>query len=200
MHARTTLAILTAAVLTVGCEDDKVRFGPPGGLRIRGGAQAGLACPLPAGVSPTPTPAECAAVSWANDVFPLFDATGPYLCALGGCHDGPNDINGVNMVSGNEELSYQALAAFTNGGRPYVSPNVDDNPYLICNIDPMTTEPYGTPMPDLSMVVTPADLALIGTWAACGMVNDDGAGSGAGGALPMGGNGGIGGAGGVGGQ
>jgi hypothetical protein len=198
MSTRTVVSLVgvMAVAAASGCDDDKVRFGPPGGLRIRG-AQTGVACPLPPGVSPNPTPAECT-VSWANDVFPLFDETGPYLCALGGCHNGPNDATGVNMVAGDEEGSYIALAAFVNGGRPYISPNAEDSPYLMCNIDPKTTAPYGTPMPDLSTVVSDADLQLIGLWAACGMENDDGVGSGAGGALPMGGNGGVGGAGGMG--
>lgn len=200
-----TRSVVLIAVLgaITACDDGEVRFGPPNGLRIRGNATVTDACPLPAGVPAAPTPAECAAISWQNEIFPqFFDASPPmgagaYLCANNGCHAGPNDPTGVNMVIGDAAASYTALANFENGGRPYFSADAADAPYLLCNIDPNTTVFYGTPMP-LGPVVTPEHLVRIGTWAACGMPNDSvpGGGPGAGG-MGTGGSLGAGGAGGM---
>ncbi len=195
-RAATVAALLAGTVgATSACNDGEVRFGPPGGLRIRGLATSTDICPLPPGVSATPAPAECATVSWQDDIFPkYFDAGTPYLCANSGCHEGPNDPTGVNMVPGDADASYIALAAFMNGGRPYFSENPDDAPYLMCNIDPATTVPLGSPMPR-GPVVSPEHLEEIGLWVACGMVNDSmgggvGGGGGGGGALGAGGAGG----------
>ncbi len=184
-------------LLAAGCDDGDVRFGPPGGLRIRGVTTVTAECPLPMGVPVDPTPAECATVAWggAQGIFAKYmDAGLPRgNCAAGGCHNGPNDPTGVNMAAGDPDVSWDALAAFSNGGRPYVSSDPNAAPYLMCNIDPATTVPYGSPMPK-GPIYEPAELQEIGLWAACGMAKDGIAGGGVGGGGV--GGGGVGGAGG----
>ncbi len=189
-----SFAVMAMLGATTACDDGAVRFGPPGGLRIRGVASVDDVCPLPGSVSPTPSAVECAASTWKGEIFPrFFDAGTPYLCANAGCHAGPDDPTGVNMVIGDAAASYSALANFSNGGRPYFSEDPADAPYLLCNIDAGTSVPYGSPMPK-GPVVSSDDLAIIGLWVACGMVNDTVPGGGAGGGVGGMGAGGGGGA------
>lgn len=195
------LSLVATAGFLTACNDGEVRFGPPGGLRIRGNVTVSEACPLPMGVSETPSAAECATVTWGGPqgIFAKYMDAGLVRgnCAAGGCHNGPNDPTGVNMVAGDASLSYDALALFTNGGRPYVSTDAATEPYLMCNIDPGTSAPYGAPMPK-GPIYEPMELQEIGLWAACGMSKDGDLGGGVGGgggALGGGGAGGIGGAG-----
>lgn len=183
-----TALLALAATLGVGCLEDDVTYGPVGGLRIRGEV-APDPCALPAGLDGPP--AVCP--DWATDVFPLLDGT--YGCTLDGCHAGPNDPTGVNMVPGDADASYDALAAFVRGDRPYIAPNGQEEAYLLCNIDQNAPVRIGTLMPTTSPKIAGDDLITIAGWVACGMLKTGGTpgvgGGGTGGATGTGGAGGT---------
>lgn len=193
MDATRAVLLFSASLCVSACNDGEVRYGPPGGLRIRGDDPA---CPPP---DLAPSQAECATVGWAGSdgVFAKhFDADTAGACTLGPCHQGPDDPTGVNMVAGDAAASYAALAAFTagDGGYPYISTNLDDSPYLLCNINPQSAVIVGSIMPKGKSGYTPEALAEIELWVACGMENDA-----VGEVSAPGGSGGIGGAAGAGG-
>jgi hypothetical protein len=188
------LAGITASIVisftASACLEGTVDFGPPNNLRRRGGDVEVARCQLPAGADGSVCP------DWTTEVFPLFDEK--YLCAENGCHLGPNDPTGVNMVKGDPTATHAALKAFTrDDGRPYISDDDPDSSYLLCNIDPNAPVIIGSIMPK-GIVITPEDLITIGNWVDCGMKLSGGTpnptggmgGMGAGGALGTGGSGG----------
>lgn len=183
---------------TLGCDDPEVRYGPVGGLRVRGSGNEGgggpsNACEIP----PEADLATCP--DWATEVFPLFDSP-QYACTSNICHGVGSDAAGLTMPAGDAAASYAAMANFTRDGRPYVSSSPEEAPYLMCNIWRDAPVQVGVLMPVVAgdiQLVEGADLGLIGNWADCGMPQEGGAIAGAGGG-GMGG-GGIGGAGGAGG-
>lgn len=150
---------LTTALLAGACLEGSVDFGPPNNLRLRGNASI-EPCALPAGADGSVCP------DWETEVFPLFDEK--YKCALSGCHLGPNDPTGVNMVKGDAAATHAALSAFTRDDRPYVSDIEPENAYLLCNIDPSAPVLIGSFMPR-GEVISEEDLITIGNWVACGM-------------------------------
>lgn len=168
---------LSVAMLAGACLEGSVEFGPPNNLRLRGNASI-EPCVLPEGADGSVCP------DWETEVFPLLDEK--YNCALSGCHLGPNDPTGVNMVKGDHVATHAALTAFTNNDRPYISETEPENAYLLCNIDPAAPVLIGSFMPR-GEVISPEDLIIIGNWVACGMklsggtpVDTGGGGAGAG--------------------
>ncbi len=167
-------SLLAACVF--GCEDDSTRFGPPGGLRVRGNDQTNNSqpCPLPEGVSGDPCP------DWATEVFPLFD--GKYGCTLDNCHSGSVGAASLTLYEGDASASYDAMAAYDNYGRKYFEENGQDSAYLMCNLsnDPQINFLLSSPMPILTEEVTSLvvgeDLILVGNWVACGMLKQGGGG------------------------
>lgn len=187
---RTTAFVALASATLLGCLEDPVRFGPVGGLRVRGTGDdpgGGSACALPPGVDTTLCP------EWATAVFPLFDKGGELRCGNSGCHEGPNDPTGVNMVPGDAAASYAALAAYQRDGRPYIKPDGADEAYLMCNIWRGAPTTVGVIMP-LADTTSDDHLNIIGAWVNCGMLPEGGT-PGTGG-MGAGGEGGAGGAGG----
>src|SRR5690606_29459888 len=155
---RASVFILLASSALFGCLEEPVRFGPVGGLRVRGtGNDAGGAasCALPPTIDPTICP------DWTTDVFPLFDKGGPLRCGNSGCHEGPNDPTGVNMVPGDAAASYAALAAYQRDGRPYIKANGADEAYLMCNIWRNAPVTVGVVMP-FNATTEEAHLNVIG--------------------------------------
>lgn len=159
------VAVLTLAFVA-GCLEDPPTFGPVGGLRLRGEVPA-EACALPAGVDPAPT--DCP--DWSTVVWPLLRDV--YNCSLNGCHLAPNDPTGVNLVPDDAGASYDALAAFVRGDRPYISETAPDTAYIMCNVDPGAPLRIGTLMPSTSPKLAAADLDVVGRWVACGMPRGD---------------------------
>jgi hypothetical protein len=185
---RPTAFVFLASATLLGCLEESVRFGPVGGLRVRGtGDDVGgaSACSLAPGTDTTICP------EWATAVFPLFDKGGALRCGNSGCHEGPNDPTGVNMVAGDPAASYAALAAYQRDGRPYIKPNGADEAYLMCNVWRSAPVTIGVVMP-LAGTTADEHLKIIGSWVSCGMLPEGGIpGTGGGGAA-----GGAGGAGG----
>jgi hypothetical protein len=195
------LMFLIVGAMAIGCDDPDVRFGPVGGLRVRGGiggGDSGEACPYPPGTDETG--ATCP--SWNDVIFPMLDEDGLYGCARDGCHGGAIGSNvgaaNLTMPPGDADGSYDALAAYTRGDRPYIGEGLQSTAYLLCNIwpespgriDPIMPIPLGDEVP----LFSGSDLVTVANWVACGMPKAGGAIVGAGG---MGGMGGMGGAGGI---
>ena len=190
------LAFVTMGLAAAACLEDDVRYGPPGGLRIRGANQTGDegACPLPADIDPVACP------DWSTQIFPMFDATGKFGCALDFCHGVPPGGASLYMPPGDPATSYDNMAAYAPFGRPYIGPDAQDTAYLICNLSSDPDVNLGTAvMPKIVAGVEGLplgdDLKMIAEWVNCGMPKGASGGVGGGGAA-----GGAGGAGGVGGQ
>lgn len=190
------LGVLLMALGAVGfgCNDPEVRYGPVGGLRVRGGGvDDGDACAYPPGTIEDATGAACP--SW-QEVYDIFEdpAVG---CTLSNCH-GVGSLFPPTMPEGDPDTAYQNMKAYLSAeGRPYVAENAQATAFLLCNIWQDAPTQIGSPMPRLGTAgiapISEADLATIGTWAACGMLPDGGGGVGGGG---VGGDVGLGGAGG----
>lgn len=166
---------------TLACNDPEVRFGRPGGLRVRGGLGGGSAadtCPYPPGTDETG--ATCP--DWATEVYPLLD--GPYACTKDGCHLPPGGEFNLNIPTGDPDGAYDALADYKNGDRPYIGEDLQSTAYILCNIWTATDSKIGSFMPLPGQGVTyieDADLTLIANWVACGMKREGGGTGGAGG-------------------
>ena len=177
-----TFAIVLATPL-FGCLEDDVRYGPVGGLRVRGseGGGVGAPCSLPEGTDTMICP------SWEQTIFPLFDVT--YGCTDETCHGSANGAANLTMPPGDPAANYDALALYKRGTRPYIG---TPDAYLICNIWAASPEKVGTIMPIIGGDIVPftlADLQTVASWAACNYPE-------IGGVVPQGGMGGVGGAGG----
>jgi hypothetical protein len=177
--ARYPLLSLLLGALAVhavaGCGDE-VRFGPPGGLRQPSGGND--ACPIP------DTTAVAACPDWATEVYPLFDDGGPFQCATAGCHGTPANSTGLYIPPGDAAGAYGALSAYKRDGRPYISTQDADHPYMLCNINPDPAILVGRIMPpSTALQIKGTDLATLGKWVECGMLQTGGVvGTGGGGA------------------
>jgi len=176
LHAPHFFSLL--ALVIFGCQQDTTRFGPPGGLRVRGNDQSNSSqsCPLPAESTGDPCP------DWATEIFPLFD--GKYGCTLDNCHGGSIGAASLTLYEGDASASYDAMAAYENYGRKYFEENGQDSAYLMCNLsnDPQINFLLSSPMPILTEGVTSLvvgeDLILVGNWVGCGMLKEAAVGQG----------------------
>ncbi|MEQ9325612.1 MAG: hypothetical protein RIF41_40985 [Polyangiaceae bacterium] len=183
----------TLGAVALGCNDPEVRYGPVGGLRVRGGGvDDGNACAYPPGTDETGTTCP----PW-TEVYAIFNdpAVG---CTLSNCH-GVGSLFAPTMPEDDPILGYENMKAYLSAeGRPYVSENAQNTAFLLCNIWQDAPTQIGSPMPRLGTPgiapITAADLETIGNWVACGMLPDGGGGVGGGG---IGGDVGLGGAGGM---
>ena len=84
-----SLSFVTLALGAAACLEDDVRYGPPGGLRIRGANQTGNegACAMPPDIDQASCP------DWETQIFPLFDEDGKFGCSLGFCHGVPPEVS-----------------------------------------------------------------------------------------------------------
>ena len=169
MMFRDELCLLSILLLLISCDDDEVRFGPPGGLRV-----TSEACPLP----PSSSASDCP--DWSTVVFPILEANS---CSAAGCHATAADNQPV-IVPGDPSTSYDNLAAYENYSRPYIQANRPDRAFVLCNLQPTFNFIDSFVMPP-SGPIAAADLTVIGNWVACGMQKFGGG---------VGGNGGSGGA------
>ncbi|MSP25192.1 MAG: hypothetical protein EXR75_08510 [Myxococcales bacterium] len=162
-------ALAVAVAASLGCDDAEVRFGPPGGLRIRtdGAVGSAKACPLPAGASG----AECP--EWADSVFPTIFDSEKYRCSAKGCHSGTPSA-GLALFPGDPDKSYESMKAYENFGRPYISDLEPAKAYLLCNLTDEPKFSLGTVMPKNAALIEETDLVLLGNWVACGMAKEGG--------------------------
>ena len=183
------LIALLIATAALGCEGDEVRFGQPGGLRVRGqdeGTGGTLApCPLvdegPLDVCP----------DWEQDVFlPLLDDK--YGCTTEGCHGAVTFAKNLALAPGDAAASYDLMAKYESDltVRPYVQEDGQDAAYLLCNLNPDPAFLIGNKFMPIGPPVTQEDLVTIGNWARCGMKKTGGTPPGGGGGDPGSGGGG----------
>lgn len=124
------------------------------------------ATPSPTPVpTPTPTPAP-PAVSFSDDVQPIFDAR----CA--GCHSGGFPSGKLNLAPG---ASWSQLVNVASSGCPTtlrVAPFGPAQSYLVQKIEGTVTCGSTTPMPIGGPPLSSADQATIRAWIAAGAAND----------------------------
>jgi len=181
MLSKRLIAVAIALPALVGCLEDTVRYGPVGGLRVRGGTDDGVGgnatCAYPEGTDVTG--ATCP--SWEQVIFPMFNTT--YGCTRDGCHGGVNGAANLTMPLDDADQSYLAMAEYKRGERPYIDAS---NAYLICNIWAQSEQRINPLMPipigDEVGLIEGEDLITISNWAACGYPQADVVSTGTGGA------------------
>ncbi len=164
------IALAAAVAAPAACDDGDVRFGPPGGLRVRTDDAVGSSepCPLPEGATGATCP------EWADAVFPAIFASETYKCSADGCHGpGGTPSAGLTLYPDDADKTYDALAAYQNYGRPYVSEGEPAKAYLLCNLTNSPDVSLGTVMPPTALIEG-EDLVLLGDWVACGMKKQGG--------------------------
>lgn len=182
----TLLAAFAALPMLVGCLEDSVRFGPVGGLRVRGGDGTNTACSPPPGADGATCP------NYTTVIWPLLNDDNIYACTKDGCHGGINGAANLTMPKDDPMGSYDAMAAYKRDERPYIG-LASENPYFICNVWPTSPERIDPIMPIPTgniKLVSQADLVLLGNWAQCDFI-EDGTDMGSGPAAGAGGGGGA---------
>ena len=159
---RLTLVVcLPLIAASLGCLEEEYRFGPVGGLRVRGDADNTDACELPPGSEVGECP------SYAGEVFPLLELP-QYQCSASGCHGLPIGAAGLTMPAGDAQTSYDAMNDYTVGDRNYVA---GQNPYFMCNVWQQSPTRIGALMPKPAgnyIPFTETDVVILGRWARCG--------------------------------
>jgi hypothetical protein len=186
--SKIVIGLLGFGLLVGAClGDTEVRFGPPGELRRPTGSDSEGACPIP---DESQNPAVCP--EW-TDILQILSIN--YGCADAICH-GP-DARPPLIDAADPSGTYEILKEYkTDDGRPYVSDNPDDDPWLMCNLSENPNVIIGAFMPKGNFTaVTGDNLVTIGQWVACGMQKSGGT-AGTGGAGGGGSTTGAGGAGG----
>ena len=177
---------MTLVLLWAGCQDETVRFGQPGGLRV-----TSEACPLPQGTDSSLCP------DWATVVYPVLEANN---CSQGGCH-GVAEDNAPHLPAGDPMAAYDNMANYENYSRPYIGEGKQETAFILCNLQEKYNFIDSRLMPP-GVKMGADDLLVLGNWVACGMRKGDGGVGGAGGSggAASGGVGGAGAAGGSSGQ
>ena len=162
------------------CQDETVRFGQPGGLRV-----TSEACPLPQGTDSEACP------DWGSVVYPVLEANN---CSQGGCHGDVTD-NAPHLPAGDPATAYDNMAGYENYSRPYIGEGKQDTAFILCNLQEKFNFIDSRVMPP-GAKMNEADLVVVGNWVACGMRKGEAGGGGnAGGGGAGGASGGSGGAG-----
>lgn len=107
------------------------------------------------------------AVSWSNDVYPLFQASGRGQCASSQCHGGGSS---PAIAASDPAGTYATLTTFQLNGGLYIAPG-DTNPadsMIECNLSITQPACGALPMPASPGAVTGADKQTIDTWIRCG--------------------------------